>query len=256
MAMRSLHMLGVKITPGTAEELCWELSRLIEMERQALVFDINIHGYMFAWRLPWMASLYNRADVNYVDGAGVVLGARLLGQKLPPRITMADFGWVAAAHLAKRNHTLYLLGNPPGVAARAAEALVAKTPALSVLGTQHGFFCKEGPENDAVINAINRCAPDVLMVGMGMPLEQRWVLDNHQQIQAKVIWTVGAAFQYWAEAIRRCPRWMGDCGLEWLFRLLLEPKRMTRRYLWGNTVFLIKVMKEKRRLSRCRQQVV
>ncbi|HAA04716.1 MAG TPA: glycosyltransferase [Syntrophobacteraceae bacterium] len=254
MVMRSLHMLGVKITPGTTEEFCWELSRLVETERQSLVLDINVYGYNLAWQLPWMADLYNRADVNYVDGAGVVLGARMLGLRLPPRITMADFGWVAAAHFARQNHTLYLLGNPPGVAARAAEKLVAKAPDLRVLGTQHGFFTKEGWENDAVIDSINRCDPDVLMVGMGMPLEQRWVLDNHERIQTKVIWTVGAAFQYWADTIRRCPQWMGEWGLEWLFRLMLEPKRMAGRYLWGNTLFLIRALKERRRLYRCGQQ--
>jgi len=256
MAMHSLHMLGIKITPGTADKFCEELSRLITMERQALVFDINVHGYNLAWQLPWMAELYNRADVNYVDGAGVVLGARLLGLKLSPRITMADFGWVAAAHFAKQNHTLYLLGNPPGVADRAAEQLVAKAPGLRILGTQHGFFAKQGAENDAVIDAVNGCTPDVLMVGMGMPLEQRWVLDNHERLQARVIWTVGAAFQYWAGIMRRCPQWMGDWCLEWLFRFLLEPRRMARRYVWGNAVFLMRVLKERRRLSRCGQQLV
>ncbi|MGV8048755.1 MAG: WecB/TagA/CpsF family glycosyltransferase, partial [Anaerolineaceae bacterium] len=241
MTMRSMHLLDVKITPGTADEFCRELSRLIEMDRQGLVFDINIHGYNLAWRLPWMAALYNRADANYVDGAGVVLGARLLGLRLPPRITMADFGWIAASHFARRGHTLYLLGGPSGVADLAAEKLVATSPELSVLGTHHGFFQKYGPENDSVIETINRCTPDVLMVGMGMPLEQQWVLDNHQRIRAKVIWTVGAGFQYWAGVIQRCPLWMRNCGMEWFFRLMLEPKRMAKRYLCGNTLFLIRV---------------
>ena len=88
------------------------------------------------------------------------------------------------------------------------------------------------------------------MVGMGMPLEQRWIVDNHARIKARVFWTVGAGFQYWAGAIPRAPRWMADSGLEWLFRLFLEPRRMAKRYLWGNTVFLFKVLQERQRLAR------
>jgi N-acetylglucosaminyldiphosphoundecaprenol N-acetyl-beta-D-mannosaminyltransferase len=141
------------------------------------------------------------------------------------------------------------LGNPQGVAAQAAEKLKAAAPGVRILGTHHGFFQKTGPENDAVIAEINRVRPDVLMVGLGMPLEQRWILDNYPQVDARVFWTVGAAFQYWAGVIPRCPRWMAEHGLEWLFRLLLEPRRMAKRYLWGNAVFLIKVLQERRRLA-------
>jgi N-acetylglucosaminyldiphosphoundecaprenol N-acetyl-beta-D-mannosaminyltransferase len=86
------------------------------------------------------------------------------------------------------------------------------------------------------------------MVGMGMPLEQRWILDNYLKIKAKVFWEVGAAFEYWAGRVRRCPQWMGQWGLEWLFRLLLEPRRMAKRYLWGNPVFIFNILRERWKL--------
>ncbi len=247
--VESIEFLGLKITPGTVEQFCRELTRLIEGKRQGFILDANVHGINLAWQFPWLKAFYLRADLVYVDGAGVNLGARLLGYRLPPRLTMADLGWPAAAYLARQGHSLYLLGNPRGVAAQAARRLQAAAPGLQVLGTHHGFFQKEGPENDAVIADINRVRPDVLMVGMGMPLEQRWVLDNHARVKARVFWTVGAGFQYWAGVIPRCPRWMADSGLEWLFRLILEPRRMARRYLWGNAVFLFKVWQERRRLA-------
>ena len=248
--MKSIELLGLKVTPGTVEEFCRELTRLIAWKQQSFIIDANVHGFNLAWQSPWMAAFYRRADLVYVDGAGVVLGARLLGHAPPPRLTMADLGWPAAAHLARQGHSLYLLGSPEGVAAKAAERLQAAAPGLKILGTHHGFFKKEGPENEAVIAGINRVRPDVLMVGMGMPLEQRWIVDNHARIKARVFWTVGAGFQYWAGAIPRAPRWMADSGLEWLFRLFLEPRRMAKRYLWGNTVFLFKVLQERQRLAR------
>jgi N-acetylglucosaminyldiphosphoundecaprenol N-acetyl-beta-D-mannosaminyltransferase len=248
--MESIELLGIKITHGTLEELCRKISSLIAPEGKSFIIHTNVYGINLAWHLPWMAEFYHRADLVYVDGAGVVLGARLLGYRLPPRLTMADLGWPAAAYFAKQGHTLFLLGNPQGVAEQAAARLKAAAPGLKILGCHHGFFHKEGPENDAVIAEINRLRPDVLMVGLGMPLEQRWILDNHARVDARVFWTVGAAFQYWAGKIPRGPRWICECGLEWLIRLVLEPRRMAKRYLWGNTVFLLKVLKERRRLAR------
>ncbi|MBI4643521.1 MAG: WecB/TagA/CpsF family glycosyltransferase [Deltaproteobacteria bacterium] len=248
--MESTELLGIKITPGTMEEFCRELTRLIARERQSFIISANVYGINLAWQLPWLAAFYHRADLVYVDGAGVALGARLLGYRLPPRLTMADLAWPAAAYMARQGHSLYLLGNPPGVAAQAAERLRLASPGLKILGTHHGFFQKEGPENEAVIAEINHLRPDVLMVGLGMPLEQRWILDNYARVEARVFWNVGAGFQYWAGAIPRCPRWMADSGLEWLFRLLLEPRRLAKRYLWGNTVFFFKVLQARRRLAR------
>jgi N-acetylglucosaminyldiphosphoundecaprenol N-acetyl-beta-D-mannosaminyltransferase len=206
--MESIKILGIKITPGTLEEICREIGCLIALEGKSFIIHANVYGINLAWQLPWLAEFYQRADVVYVDGAGVVLGARLLGYRLPPRLTLADQGWLAAAYLANQGHSLYLLGNPPGVAAQAAARLKAAVPGVRILGTHHGFFQKTGPENDAVIAEINRLRPDVLMVGLGMPLEQRWILDNYARLDARVFWTVGAAFQYWAGLIPRCPRWM------------------------------------------------
>uniref|UniRef100_A0A7V6A532 WecB/TagA/CpsF family glycosyltransferase n=1 Tax=Desulfobacca acetoxidans TaxID=60893 RepID=A0A7V6A532_9BACT len=236
-------LLGVKITPGTIPQLNREISRLVARSRPGIILSANVHGLNFCRRLPWLAAFYNQADIVYVDGAGIVLGARLLGYKFPPRTTMDDWGWSAARHLARRGHSLYLLGNPPGVAAKAAFKLREHAPGLQVLGSHHGFFRKSGPEHDTVIDEINRLEPDILMVGLGMPLEQQWIMENHTRVRARVFWEVGSAFQLWAGAIPQCPRWLGNLGLNWLFRLLLEPRRLANRYLWGNTVFLAEILK-------------
>lgn len=243
--MNAIKLLGIKITPGTMEEHHGKISRLIAGERRGIILCANIHGLNLAHKYSWLANFYTQADIVYVDGAGVVLGAKLLGHNIPKRTTMADWGWPAAVYLAEHDHSLFLLGSLPGVTALAAERLKAHAPRLKILGTHHGFFNKEGAENSAVIGEINRLQPDILMVGMGMPLEQRWILENYQKIQAKVFWEVGAAFEYWAGLVRRCPRWMGEWGLEWLFRLLLEPRRMAKRYLWGNPVFILNILGER-----------
>jgi N-acetylglucosaminyldiphosphoundecaprenol N-acetyl-beta-D-mannosaminyltransferase len=236
-------LLGVKITPGTIEELNQEVSRLLARDRVGIILSANVHSLNLCRRLPWLAAFYNQADLVYVDGAGIVLGARLLGYSFPKRTTMDDWGWAAVRHLARQGTSLYLLGNPPGVAAQAALRLKEHAPTLQVVGCHHGFFQKTGPENEALLEEINDLAPDILMVGFGMPLEQQWIMENQARLRVRVVWEVGSAFQLWADVIPRCPRWVGNLGLNWLFRLLLEPRRLAKRYLLGNAAFLFEILK-------------
>lgn len=245
MSLRVIRLLGVKVTPGTVEELNREISRLIRRPEPGIILSANVHSLNLCRQLPWLRAFYDRADIVYVDGAGVSLGAWLLGLGRFRRTTMAEWIWPAANHFAEQGHSLFLLGNPPGVAARAAARLRAYEPRLKIVGTHHGFFAKTGPENEAVRNLINRAAPDLLLVGLGMPLEQRWILDNYPHLRARVFWEVGAAFEFWAGVTPACPPWLGNLGLNWLFRLFLEPRRLARRYLVGNVVFLFEVLKER-----------
>jgi len=245
MNLPTIRLLGVKITPGTMRELHREISRLIAREKPGIILSANVYSLNLCQELPWLAAFYDQADMVYVDGAGVSLGAWLLGLGRFQRTTMAEWIWPASRYLAEHGHSLYLLGNPPGVAAQAAAKLRAHEPRLRIVGSHHGYFAKTGPENEAVIEAINRLAPDVLMVGLGMPLEQRWILDNHQRVKARVFWEVGAAFEFWAGLTPACPPWLGRLGLNWLFRLVLEPRRLAHRYLWGNAAFFFHILKQK-----------
>jgi N-acetylglucosaminyldiphosphoundecaprenol N-acetyl-beta-D-mannosaminyltransferase len=123
---------------------------------------------------------------------------------------------------------LFYLGVKPGVAERAAEILRNQYPGLQIR-TRHGYFSSE--ENEAVVKSINAFKPHILMVGMGMPRQEHWVVDNLNEIHANAILTSGACFDYIAGAIPTPPRWMGRVGLEWLYRLISEPRRLAKRYL-------------------------
>ena len=133
-------LLGIKITPGSIPELNQEISRLLARGRPGIILSANVYSINFCLRLPWLADFYNRVDIVYVDGAGIVLGARLLGCRLPPRTTMDDWGWPAAKHLARHGYSLYLLGNPPGVAARAGVRLQERCPWPAGPGQPSRFF--------------------------------------------------------------------------------------------------------------------
>ncbi len=243
--METLTILGIKVTPATPGELHDEIKRLVESGGPGFVLSGNVHGLNLARKLDWLGEFYNRADLVRVDGVGVVLGARLLGRRVPGRLTWADWGWLLAEYCAREGLSLYLLGGPEGAAEETARRLRAHAPGVAILGARHGYFDKDGPENEAVIEEINRLRPDILVVALGMPLQERWLLTNAAKIEAKVFITAGAAFEYLAGLKKRCPKWMADTGLEWLYRLFQEPRRLFGRYVWGNSIFIVNVLRER-----------
>jgi len=251
--MKEMALLGVRITPGTIDEYHRRMSDIIDQGHKGFVLSANVYSVNLVRKTPWLAKFYQAADIVWVDGGGVVLGFGILGYKIPPRLTMADWGWSVARYCADRGHSLFLLGGPVGVADLAAQMLIRHAPGLKIVGTHHGFFKKEGIENQAVVKYINNSCPDILMVGMGMPLEQRWILDNYRKIDARIFWEVGAGLQYWAGLVPRCPIWMRSIHLEWLYRLALEPRRMSKRYLLGNATFMSRILIErlKKGAGRC-----
>ena len=117
-------------------------------------------------------------------------------------------------------------------------------PCLRITGTHHGYFDKHAgsPDGSAVISTINGTRPDIVIVGFGMPIQERWVAENRGRIDAPVVLTGGAAFDYISGQLRRPPEWMTKRGLEWLGRLAIEPRRLARRYLLGNPRFMVRVM--------------
>jgi N-acetylglucosaminyldiphosphoundecaprenol N-acetyl-beta-D-mannosaminyltransferase len=217
-----------------------------------MVLSGNVHSFNLAYRQSWLRAFFNQADVVRLDGAGVRLGAWILGHQTPNRMTWADFAWDLAEFAAPRGFTFFFLGARPGVADKAAANLKARYPDLCIVGTHHGYFDKTpgSAENEAVIEQINAVKPNILIVGFGMPLQERWLMENWDRIDANVALTGGAVFDYVSGELQRAPRWMTENGLEWLGRLLIEPRRLWNRYLIGNPLFLWRVLKQRLGLLR------
>jgi N-acetylglucosaminyldiphosphoundecaprenol N-acetyl-beta-D-mannosaminyltransferase len=237
-----LSILGIKVNPITTEQLNREIVRFVREGRKEMVLNVNVNAFNQAAVHPFMAALLNRAGIVFCDGYGVVLAGRILGATIPERITYADWMWSLASICELEGLRLYFLGARPGIAEQAAAKLRRACPALEIVGIRDGYFDKTGVENDRVIEAINRERPDILVLGMGMPEQERWLAENWERIDARVALTGGACFDFVSGAVRRGPRWMTDRGLEWLFRLMLEPRRMFRRYVIGNPLFLARVI--------------
>jgi N-acetylglucosaminyldiphosphoundecaprenol N-acetyl-beta-D-mannosaminyltransferase len=241
-----VNVLGVGVDPVTVDELHAGIKRLLEAGRRGTVLNVNAHCLNLLYEDTALRGFFDDADVVFCDGAGVMLAARLLGRRIPERITYADWAWRLAAFAEAEGLSLFLLGAGPGVAERAAQELRARHPDLHIAGVRHGYFdhTTGNPENEAVLREVNAARPDILIVGLGMPLQERWLMENRHRLDAGVALTGGAVFDYVSGGLRRGPRLLTDNGFEWLARLLVEPRRLWRRYLIGNPLFLLRVLRQ------------
>lgn len=233
---------GIPIHPWTVEELHRYLGECIAGGYRARVFNVNVHAMNLAYRREDFRRQLLAAETVFCDGEGVRLAARLLGHRLPPRITYADWLWQLAAWAAREEVGFYFLGAEPGVAETAAQVLRARHPALRVLGVRHGFWRCQGESDETVVENVNAVAPDILVVGLGMPFQELWLGRWWSQLNARICLTGGACFDYASGRLGRCPRWMRDHGMEWVYRLGQEPRRLFRRYMFGNPWFLARVL--------------
>jgi len=242
---QKVNVLGVGIHALRRRELLARVASTLRTGQRAQIMYANAHTLNSAYSNAELRSWLNRADVVYCDGTGVKLAARLLGQHLPERMTGAD--WINDLSLLcqEESFSLFLLGSEPGVADQAAAQLSRLYPGLQIVGTHHGFFEHEGPENAQVVAQINEAQPHIVLVGLGTPLQEQWIAHSFSLVQAQVIWAVGALLDFVAGREPRAPRWMLDHGLEWLGRLLAAPGRKWRRYLLGNPLFLARVLRQR-----------
>ena len=239
-------VLGVGVDRITAEGLHAEITRLVR-RRGGVVLNVNAHCLNLLHEDEGLRDFFGAADVVFCDGAGVRLAARMLGEHLPARITYADWLPRLAALAEERGFSLFFLGARPGVAREASAKLLMSHPGLKIVGVRHGFFDHRvgSPENEAVVAEIKAARPDILLLGLGMPLQERWLMENHRGLGVGVALTGGAVFDYASGRLRRGPRLLTDNGFEWLVRLLVEPRRLWRRYLLGNPLFLARVLAQR-----------
>jgi N-acetylglucosaminyldiphosphoundecaprenol N-acetyl-beta-D-mannosaminyltransferase len=242
-----VNILGVWVDALTVAGLHAKILGIVRERGHALVLHANVHGLNLCCRDPELRAFFNSAPVVFCDGVGVVLGARILGGRLPGRITYADWAWQLAGFAEREGLSLFFLGGRSGVAEKAAARLLDRHPNLRIAGVHHGYFDQavDSPENETMLEEINAARPDILLVGFGMPLQERWLMHNWERIDARVALTGGAVFDYISRELKRGPRLLTDNGFEWLARLLIEPKRLWRRYAIGNPLFLARVLKQR-----------
>lgn len=247
--MPTVNILGVRVSPWHAESLIEAMLDAVRgtsglfRERTATIHYANVHVLNTAYSDAGLREQLNRASTVYCDGSGVRLGAALLGQWLPPRLTAADWIDAFCSRAAEEGARLFLVGGEDRIADLAADLLRARHSGLDIVGAHHGFLDTGG--SDHVIDQMNAAGADVVLVGMGTPTQERWIGRNRAQITAPVVWSVGALFDFIVGAQRRAPPWLADHGMEWLWRWGTDPGRLTHRYVIGNPLFCLRVIRQR-----------
>ncbi|MEQ8847247.1 WecB/TagA/CpsF family glycosyltransferase [Botrimarina sp.] len=206
--------------------------------RRRTVGYLNVHVANIAHGDAGVARYLNQlCDLVYCDGRGVAWGARLQGAPAPPRMTAAD--WLPELLVRCRDEGLrvFVVAGREGVVDRALGAIAPAAGGLGPIASHDGYLSNP-QRNAACLARLAEFAPDVVLVGMGTPHQERWVLAHRDRIAAPVVWTLGAAFDYSAGEQARGPAWLRRAGHEWAARLLADPARLWRRYVLGNPRFL------------------
>jgi len=218
--------LGIPFHALTTEETLDKLERYLSEPVNHIVITPNPEGVMQACRNPDFAAAIKGADLSLADGTGIVLAAKLTGQKIPGRVRGYDTIIALCERLTQkdRDFTVYLLGAQPGVAERAKANMEARYPNMKVVGCHHGFFSDDAP----IIDEINSLFPDILLVCIGMPRAELWA-TKHRHINTRITMCLGGVMDIMAGEVVLAPSFMRKIGLEWLYRLISQPGRAKRQ---------------------------
>jgi len=237
-----VNVLGVGISPVQPGLALQCLDSWIQSREQHYVCVCAVHTVMACQEDQELRQMVNHASLAVPDGMPLVWISRLAGQSNVARVYGPDLMLSFCELSALAGYRNYLLGGAPGQPEQLAERLVARFPGLVISG-MHATPVRPLPpaENKAILQDIHSTSSDVVWVGMGTGFQERWVAENRPRLDAPVLIGVGAAFDMHSDRVPQAPEWMQRVGMEWLFRLAHEPRRLWRRYLLGNPRFLLKL---------------
>jgi N-acetylglucosaminyldiphosphoundecaprenol N-acetyl-beta-D-mannosaminyltransferase len=231
-----VQVLGVEVDALDRAGLLDAVAARVDAGGWSPVAYVNLHVLDVAGRDPELTAFLRDAALVVCDGEGVRAAARVLGRSLPARHTGADWAWDLAVRARDRGWRLAWIGGAPGVADAACAALRAHAPGL-VTHAEHGFH---GDDAD-VVSRVRAFRAQVVLVGMGTPLQERWIARHGPSLGAPVVWAVGAAADFVSGRTPRGPAWL-HTRQEWLARLLHDPRRLWRRYLLGHARVGLRVL--------------
>ncbi len=246
-----VNVLGVGVSPINMPMALDQLGRWIAQGDREYISVCNVHSVMECRRDVRLRKIVNAAGMTTPDGMPLVWVARLSGRRHVARVYGPDLMLAELQSSLGTGHSHYFYGGRPGVADRLAAEMQRRFPGIRIAGTftppiaSADQLCSE-----QTAELINRAGPDIVWVGISSPKQEFWMACMRPLLHAPVLIGVGAAFDFHSGTVAQAPRWMQRAGLEWLFRVLTEPRRLWRRYLIDNPWFLFELGRQKLGLKR------
>jgi N-acetylglucosaminyldiphosphoundecaprenol N-acetyl-beta-D-mannosaminyltransferase len=227
-------LLGTHLEAVMIDQILERVEQSVVAQKRCLFATLNLHGIYLYHRSPAMREFYSKATLVWPDGMSLISLAWLSGIPLrrKNRIAFVDLLPDLCELASAKGWRIFYLGAAPGVAQRGLEILRQRYPDLQ-MECAHGYFdvTRGSQDNQAILAILKAYRPHILMVGMGQPRQEQWISENWDSLPVNAVFHPGACMDYIAGVVPTPPRWMGKIGLEWLFRLASEPKRLWRRYL-------------------------
>jgi N-acetylglucosaminyldiphosphoundecaprenol N-acetyl-beta-D-mannosaminyltransferase len=223
-----INVLNVNYNNYTMEFALEEANKLLEKSIKSNIFFLNAHCLRIAQFDKKYRNIINATDLILPDGIGLRLITLLSGKNMIDNCNGTDFSPLFMELLSKKNVKIFFLGGKEGVAEKAKKKIGKLFPQVDIIGTHHGYF----ENSDQVIDIINASGADVLFVSMGVPLQEKWIYLNRTKLNPHICLGVGALLDFLSGSKYRAPRFIRKCNLEWLWRIIVEPKRMFGRYFF------------------------
>jgi N-acetylglucosaminyldiphosphoundecaprenol N-acetyl-beta-D-mannosaminyltransferase len=239
MRRKIQSVLGAAIDALSWDDALRTITRAAEARESRYVCICNVHSVVTTTRDAEFRRIINSSDLATPDGAPIAWALRQLGYPAQERINGPDLMWKYLEHAERHGHIVFFYGSAPATLSKLRSVLPRHFPSLRI-GGMHSppFRPLTAAEDEAETHMINASGAHVVFVGLGCPKQEKWMAAHRGRIHAVMI-GVGAAFDYHAGVIKRAPLWWQKNGLEWLYRLLSEPRRLFMRYLVTNTLFVI-----------------
>jgi exopolysaccharide biosynthesis WecB/TagA/CpsF family protein len=237
-ALQTTRLFGFNLVRSTRAEVADLLVQAAHVGRRLRVNFLNAHCVNLAAQDDAYRAILRDSDLLLPDGSGMALAARLAREPIGENLNGTDLFPELCERAARRGVSIYLLGGLPGVAQGAAQAMQRKYPQLRIAGHRDGFFAAQ--DIDTVLAQINASGAGMVFVGMGVPLQEKWIAQHGARLSAPVILGVGGLFDYYSGRIARAPLPLRKVGCEWMWRLMMEPRRLARRYVLGNGLFMLR----------------
>lgn len=238
MTRKRVNILGTRFDHVTRTEAVDRIATWLQTGSKASVFTPNPEIVIEAYRDRAFQDILNNSALTVPDGIGVVIGSKIIGHPLPERVAGYDTLLDLFAKIQDTDLKVFFLGAGPGVAEEAREKLGLKYPKLNIVGVHDGYF----EDDDKVIDYINSFKPDLLLVGLGAPKQEKWIAANKDRVSASVLYGCGGSLDGFSGRVKRSPDIFIRLNLEWFYRMLSEPQRWRRQLRLP--LFLIKMVTE------------
>jgi N-acetylglucosaminyldiphosphoundecaprenol N-acetyl-beta-D-mannosaminyltransferase len=249
--MSKVNILGVLVDATNLANAAAEVMRCIAAKERTYVCVTGVHGIMEAQRQPDVRKIHNSAGMVTPDGMPLVYIGRAAGHADCGRVYGPDLMAAICRESTANGSRHFFYGTTPQTLSLLTERLGRQFPGLTVVGTYAPPFRPlTDTERAEAVAHMNECSPDIIWVGLSTPKQERWMAEFRPFLRAPVLIGVGAAFDFHAGTVRQAPRWMQPLCLEWLFRLIVEPRRLWKRYLLNNPQFVFALAMQRLGLRR------